>query len=1099
MKPSNFENPAWLKALALGERMPSLHQVSTESVDWDPGLASRRLDRWRKHAAFSNEPTFLKKLQAAGLTEDQFSRLLGESIGSLRNRIAIPSWAADIEQAFTEAQKGSANGDAIFQTDDDLRYGTIVAFEPLILQGLRRLRGGLEELGESQTQPIFDPHSVENLALPGLLGRLAGLIARTMVLEINVARLRGDLTGDTPQARFKDFIQRLRRPEICLSLLSEYPVLARRIIESVRRWEESTLECLAHLCKDWRLIVDSLSPGRDPGRLVEMSSGMGDTHRGGRSVTVLGFDSGFKLVYKPHSLAVDKHFSDLLTWLNNRRGGHRSFRPISVLDRGTHGWVEFIKAEGCGSIEEVYRFYERVGGYLALFYVLEATDFHFENLIAAGEHPVPIDLEALFHPRINGRDFEDKGLALTFDSLSRSVLRIGLLPERIWVKEEYAGIDLSAVGGTAGQLTPQPVPVFEEAGTDEVKLVRKRMEMPGSQNRPTLGEDEVKTTDFTDAIVSGFRDLYRQMIDHRDELLDKGGPVMKFAEDEVRAVLRATRTYAILLSESSHPDVLHDAVDADRLFDQLWKMTESNVGFSRVIPFEQSDLRRGDVPVFCTRPSSRDLWSSNYEHLEAFFEEPSLVSVRNCLERLSEDDLARQVWFIQASMASLTMGEVFKLPREENSMAGAGARVSTGAFSGPPPDRKPEREELIAAAKAVADRLSCLALRDGDNVAWLGLKLINEKIWKLLPLTADLYDGTPGIALFMAYIGALTGERRYTELARQIAASLRRLWGQAKPEGLLHNIGLGFGGLGGDIYLLSHLGALWNDPSCFEDAAALIEVVEECISKDESLDIIGGLAGAVMGLLSLHSVTANDRAIDCAGRCGDRLIARASRQQQGLAWTSQIKVSGPLAGFSHGASGIGFALLELSRVSGEARFRDVAIEAIAYERSIFSPETGNWPDFRDLAMDAEKRKESDSPNYQTTWCHGAPGIGLARLRTLAQVDTPIIRDDIKMALQTTLKKGFGSNLSLCHGDLGNLDSLLEASRILDEPQWADNVQLLTQNVLETIKQHGWLCGVPSGVETPGLMVGLAGIGYGLLRLADPDRMPSVLLLDPPRV
>jgi len=29
------------------------------------------------------------------------------------------------------------------------------------------------------------------------------------------------------------------------------------------------------------------------------------------------------------------------------------------------------------------------------------------------------------------------------------------------------------------------------------------------------------------------------------------------------------------------------------------------------------------------------------------------------------------------------------------------------------------------------------------------------------------------------------------------------------------------------------------------------------------------------------------------------------------------------------------------------------------------------------------------------------------------------------------------------------------------------------------------------------MIGLAGIGYGLLRLAEPTRVPSVLVLEPP--
>ncbi|HYO51923.1 hypothetical protein [Archangium sp.] len=34
-------------------------------------------------------------------------------------------------------------------------------------------------------------------------------------------------------------------------------------------------------------------------------------------------------------------------------------------------------------------------------------------------------------------------------------------------------------------------------------------------------------------------------------------------------------------------------------------------------------------------------------------------------------------------------------------------------------------------------------------------------------------------------------------------------------------------------------------------------------------------------------------------------------------------------------------------------------------------------------------------------------------------------------------------------------------------------------------------------ETPGLLMGLAGIGYGLLRLAAPERVPSVLTLAMP--
>ena len=43
----------------------------------------------------------------------------------------------------------------------------------------------------------------------------------------------------------------------------------------------------------------------------------------------------------------------------------------------------------------------------------------------------------------------------------------------------------------------------------------------------------------------------------------------------------------------------------------------------------------------------------------------------------------------------------------------------------------------------------------------------------------------------------------------------------------------------------------------------------------------------------------------------------------------------------------------------------------------------------------------------------------------------------------------------------------------------------------------WVCGLPAGTENPSLMVGLAGIGYGLLRIAAQDAVPSVLSLQIP--
>ncbi len=72
----------------------------------------------------------------------------------------------------------------------------------------------------------------------------------------------------------------------------------------------------------------------------------------------------------------------------------------------------------------------------------------------------------------------------------------------------------------------------------------------------------------------------------------------------------------------------------------------------------------------------------------------------------------------------------------------------------------------------------------------------------------DLYGGLPGVTLFLAYLGAITGEQRYTALAQQACDTmLRRL---EKNRSFVKSIGA-FSGWGGVIYTLSHLGALGQE------------------------------------------------------------------------------------------------------------------------------------------------------------------------------------------------------------------------------------------------------------------------------------------------
>ena len=946
---------------------------------------------------------------------------------------------------------------------------------PLINQGCDRLHQEIQTLIHTQQNLPFDFNTVEAKLFASLPEQLLWMLGRTMVLELNVARVQGVLSGNTQQERFQSFLQRLRQREIVISLLQEYPVLARQLVITINRWVTFSREFLQHLCTDWEAICNTFSPDSDPGLLLKVDGGLGDTHRGGRSVLIAFFSSGLKLVYKPRPLDVDVHFQQLLTWLN-QRGNHPPFRILKILNRGTYGWVEFVAASGCTDPGAIQRFYERQGAYLALLYALEATDFHSENLIAAGEHPVLVDLESLFHLRTEGMDITQSDLP-TVNQIAYSVLRVGLLPQRIWANAESEGIDLSGLGGKAGQLTPYRVPHLEAIGTDEMRFVRKRMPMFGSQNLPTLNDAQVNVLDYTESIITGFTTIYQLLLQYRDELLSDG-PLACFAEDEVRVILRPTRTYSSLLSESFHPDFLRNALDRDRHFDRLWVGIEQQPYMAKVISAERDDLWQGDIPMFTTRPNSRAIWSSSNQEIADFFDETGMSLVQRRIQQLSEADLQQQLWFIRASLTTLAMGE---------------EQVKWPSYHLTEPQNSASGEQLLKAAQVVGDRLESLALRDEKNVSWIGLTLLNQKHWTLASLGIDLYDGLSGVILFLAYLGSVTKEKRYTTLAKTALTTMQRQVESSKA--FITSIG-GFNGWGGIIYTLTQLGVLWDEPELLAEAESLVELLPDLIAKDEQLDIIGGAAGCIASLLSLYGCNASQRTLRAAMQCGDRLIAHAKQMEHGIGWIAAGIGEKPLAGFSHGAAGIAWALLELSAVTGEERFRKVALEAIAYERSLFSLKVANWPDLREF----ENTVLSESKglvNFMTAWCHGAPGIGLGRLRSLPYLDNAEIRAEIDTALKTTLTQGFGLNHCLCHGDLGNLDLLLQASLTLDDPKWRSQVNRLAAIILESINQHGWLCGVPLGVETPGLMTGLAGMGYQLLRLAEPTRIPSALTLAPP--
>ncbi len=1086
----------WYRAATLTERLASwganaaVHALSES----DREEAEKTLHRWKTQKPFDNSSFFADRLAMDALTEQDLLALLAEPVEALEERLShpsVPDWVTELVDAL---HTDPAPLPVPEQDREHFaqQFAILQPFYPLVQRSVTRFQSGIEALVQQYHPSPFNPATILSLLLPHLFQQIGPQVSKTLVLELHIARLRGHLHGETPEERFQNYLGLLSQREQLQPLLEEYCALARHVLLSSEIWVDCSLEFVQRLCADWQEILSVLTPEQEPGVLTEIAGGAGDTHRGGHSVMILTFHSGWHLVYKPKSLTIDVHFQELLAWLSER-GSHPAFRLLKLIDKATYGWTKFIEMGSCTSEEAVRRFYERQGGYLALLYALEATDFHLENVIAAGEHPMLIDLEALFQHRFIKDETQTR---LAQEVLGHSVLRSALLPVRILANDENEGMD---VGGLSrqidGQLSPRPVAQWEGAGTDEMRLVRKRVELDESTNCPRLHGQQVDPQKYLASILKGFTNIYRLLMTNRDELLTSVLP--RFARDEIRFVARATQTYAVLLRESFYPNLLRNALKRERFIDLLWVDVEHQPSLARLIAAERADILRGDIPLFTTRPESRDLWTSRGERLPEFFATSSLELVNKRFQQFSEADLHRQLWTIRASFTNMAGQRISaaKAARDDMHMPSVHALVG--------------RERLLAEARAIGDQLCVSALQDAERSDWFGLIPQFEREWRIIPAGLDLYSGLPGILLFLSYLGWITGEARYTALAQAGLSTLRTVAQQSQASLDQGAIGA-FTGLGSRLYLFSHLAVLWNDPFMLREAEDLVQQLPGQIEKDDSFDLMNGAAGCIASLLGLYAFVPSTQILQSAVRCGEHLLAHAQPMQAGLGWKAR-RQDVPLSGFSHGAAGIAWSLLRLAAISGVERFQETALAALAYERSLFSPKQRNWLDLSKRPNSPSLREDQGTTPAlaqeaccSMSWSHGAPGIALGRLLSLQYLDNEPLRTELEVALETTIADGFGycheqvgPNQSLAHGDCGNLEVVLLAAQSLQTSQLHEHLERLTAQLLENIHRHGWVMGVPLNVETPGLMLGLAGIGYQCLRLAEPDRIPSVLTLAPP--
>src|SRR5579875_853599 len=887
-----------------------------------------------------------------------------------------------------------------------------------------QVSAGFEPTLDCLTAPALAALAAQLGSVPGLTVSEAGVITaateamvtqaalrkvtRVLLVELNAARVSGQLRAADRAARWEEWLAGAVRPSSWTPLGEHYPALPHRLATVIGNACAAALTLGVRFAADRNALAEL--PGAGADELTEVTFGAGDSHRRGQTVALLRTAAG-RVVYKPRPVEVDACLGRLLdvATATGLCGEHR-IRVPAVLVRDGYGWAEHIGHRYCESDAELTAFYRGIGHWLAVMRLTGGSDLHAENLIACGPVPIVVDCETLFTPHAPGvpsgyGQAHDQAAQLIADS----ALRTGLLPGR-GDALAWRGVDNSALGALPGQQPYIDVPVVIDARTDEARMGYEGRQALPAGNHPSPNP---ALHQHWHQVVDGFTEMTGRLHD-LDQSGALAGPLRAFAGCHVRVVLRNTETYMELMRMLWHPASLRDEVAAREQAADLLTRHAANAaaapGDPVVIAAEIDDILDGDIPVFTTTPETGRLTGPRGT---AHGERQDLID--DALRRWRTRDAELDLQVISGTLISAYLNEGV-LP---------GFRpVGPQQVSA---DRLDERRRRIAARILRTVRDAAIRGDDG-TVTWIA-PVIGTTGWVVQPLSNDLYNGIAGIAVAVAgYQHEVAAGRAepvdgLATLLDDALRTLRAIEDQdqrdlSAPLAVRPDLPGGYVGAGSLIWawlLLGRLGVPGLGPA--EAAAMALRPAGRLaagVAEDDAFDLFRGMAGAIVPLLRLSEWTGDLAWTVLADDIGGRLTDLAHREDGGARWGNAIYPDG-IGGTAHGSTGIGWALARLAAHPAAGRPVDAArtaAAAFAFEESLYDEAAGGWADLREPGQIA------------AAWCHGSGGVGVvaADLATLPREASGAPaghwRDVLRRAAHCSWANGLGTNHTLCHGDLG---------------------------------------------------------------------------------
>ena len=260
----------------------------------------------------------------------------------------------------------------------------------------------------------------------------------------------------------------------------------------------------------------------------------------------------------------------------------------------------------------------------------------------------------------------------------------------------------------------------------------------------------------------------------------------------------------------------------------------------------------------------------------------------------------------------------------------------------------------------------------------------------------------------------------------------------------------------------------------------------ERLKNDRHFDLVYGTAGVLLTLCSIYQNSPDKKIKRYMDLCADILSSNVKNLDYGCGWIIP-HFEKPLTGISHGNAGIALALSRYSEITGESSLNKLIGKVIQLENHSYYPDKYNWRDLR--------AKSSTKAQFSSYWSHGAPGIGLARLKMSENPD--LYKEDYTNAFRN--KDWLNLNTSqLGAGKMGIADIYLEASKLTGNDAYLEQSREVIMSVIGEYQQKGYWSCLPdyqSDRFIPGMITGLSGLAYALMRSLSYSDLKTILVLE----